>query len=415
MDIESLHTQIKRSIQDCSLSAVKEWVKKGADINYIDDGFMCKTKGYTLLHWAVKAESLEILSYLVENGVDYKNRVPKIGTLLDFSEVVTDLKIISYLLQLDFEVDKKRVFIENSIFYAGIHGHFKKIEYLVKGEYSRLSSDLLNLFKHIVSREAASDCYKINTKDRFGETILHTIARSKKSLETIKLLVSKGIDIEHKGDRGWTALDYAINSKNIDVISYLKKAGAIGDVSETMNEIAMYEAIEKDDLSYLQEYMVNSGDINIRINKKGHIKEPLLVISIENSSNLISNFLIDNNVDINLKDELYDSSALWYAATKGNLEILKKLIQKGDDLNSIGGGSDEGAGTILIGAVFYGNKEIVQYSSEAGANVNDVDAYGRTALHIARYEENGDIEKLLLQYNPDLEIIDDYGAKALEV
>ena len=417
MNIESLHTQIKRSIQDLDLSAVKGWVKQGADLNHTDDGFMCKTKGYTLSHWAVTSESLEILSYLVEKGVNYKIKVPKVGTLLEFSIETTNLEIISYLLQLDFETSEKKEFIEDSIFYAGIYDQFNKLEYLVKGDYKKAKSSLFASLKSVISREASSESYSydINAKDKFGGTILHRIAGSKNSVKTVELLIDMGINIEHKGERGWTALDYAIDKKNIEVIFLLQKAGASGDVSETINEITLYEAIEKDDLLYVKEYINNGGDINIKINKNGHINDPLLILSISNESHLVSNFLIENGVDINLKDDLYDSTAIWHAVANGNLEIVKKLIIKGADVNYSGGGSDEGAGTLLTSAVFYRHEEIVQYLLEAGSNINEVDADGRTALHIARYDESNDIEKLLLQYNPDLEIIDDYGAKALEI
>lgn len=52
---------------------------------------------------------------------------------------------------------------------------------------------------------------------------------------------------------------------------------------------------------------------------------------------------------------------------------------------------------------------------ENGADINDVDAYGRTALHIARYKCNFKIEELLMSYNPDLSIEDEWRTKAMEI
>jgi len=428
MNIKSLHLEIKRAIEKSDFSEFKSWIDKGADIHLLDSGYMCKTKDYSLIHWAIKVENLQILSFLIDSGVNYKQHI-KEGSLLDFSIKVNSEEIIDYLMQLDFTKEEKETFLKNSIFKASIYHNTKKIEYI------------LNNYP-----------YDTNTKNIHGDTLLHSLSRKEDTLNTIKLLVNKGIDIELKDEKGWTALDYALYEMNKEIIHYLKEIGAKGDTSNTLTaillleaiekknvnyiqayldnggdinilinkkdsitlaEVLLHEAIEENNVSYVQEYLDNGGDINIRIDKDYSTKTPLLILSIENNSDLISMLLIEKGVDVDLRDN-YQSPPIREAAMMGQLNIVKKLLDAGADINDAGG-DDEGAGTVLTSAVFYGHTEVVEFLLEQGVDINDVDFQGSTALHIAKYQENKYLEDLLLKYNPDLNILDDYGNKAMDI
>ncbi|HEY9880084.1 MAG TPA: ankyrin repeat domain-containing protein [Leptolyngbyaceae cyanobacterium] len=90
--------------------------------------------------------------------------------------------------------------------------------------------------------------------------------------------------------------------------------------------------------------------------------------------------------------------ALMRAATKGNFEMVKLLLERGANANLAG---DEGY-TPLVEAVNQGSYEIVQYLLQHGANPNQL-AAGRTPLMDAVSSGRPDLVKLLLQHgaNPN--------------
>jgi len=86
------------------------------------------------------------------------------------------------------------------------------------------------------------------------------------------------------------------------------------------------------------------------------------------------------------------------AAGAGNIEVLKKHIANGVDLNF-----DSGDGnTPLLMAAMYGRAEAVKYLIEAGANVNLVTGTGNSAMMVATQYGKLDIVKMLVAGGADL-------------
>jgi len=56
----------------------------------------------------------------------------------------------------------------------------------------------------------------IEAKDRFGQTVLHAVAR----VDAAELLLDKGADIEVKDDAGKTALEIAVWKPNTALIGF---------------------------------------------------------------------------------------------------------------------------------------------------------------------------------------------------
>lgn len=96
-------------------------------------------------------------------------------------------------------------------------------------------------------------------------------------------------------------------------------------------------------------------------------------------------------------------------ARRGTTKEMKAFIKSGIDLNK-----KNKYGWTPLHIAIAERKEYMVFE-ENGADINDVDAYGITALHIARYECNFKIEELLMSYNPDLSIEDEWRTKAMEI
>jgi uncharacterized protein len=384
LNTDTLHLKIKRAIEHEELREIKECIKNGADIHKCDGGFMCKTKGYTLLHWAIKVENAEILKYFLELGVDYKNVLPKEGNLLEFSSSVVSLDILDILLSLDFSYEAKEAFLQSAAFSAAIHGNSEKIEYLLdKGA-------------------------NINMQNQHGSSLLHYLSSFEKNFDVFELVLQRGIDINLKDNRGKTALDLAIKKRNEKLIHYLQQNGAKGDSADALSEIALFKAAKNGDIATITSYIESGGDIEVK-NVDG---DTLLWIAFENNHDALVKILIKAGANIHARTKHSNFTVTIMAAAMGDLKSIKFFLEHGADIHDYGGDNPDGA--LLIQACYYGHYETVKFLLEHGADINEVDGFDRTSLHLARYNEDDRMADLLLKYNPDLTIEDEWGTKAME-
>ncbi len=96
-------------------------------------------------------------------------------------------------------------------------------------------------------------------------------------------------------------------------------------------------------------------------------------------------------------DKVYnDETALSYACILGidNLDVIQELVDKGGDINYKGNEGDN----CLMSAIAAGNDDIVEYIvGLPDLNINAVNDYGQTALHICVEYANVDALDILLQ------------------
>ena len=100
-----------------------------------------------------------------------------------------------------------------------------------------------------------------------------------------------------------------------------------------------------------------------------------------------------------------DRTDLFDAASDGNVEEVKKLLEKGADPNAQDGYGD----TPLHKAASGGRVDVVKLLLERGADPNIQDKDGNTPLHKAAYNGHVRVVKLLLERGADPNIKDKYG------
>jgi ankyrin repeat protein len=91
-------------------------------------------------------------------------------------------------------------------------------------------------------------------------------------------------------------------------------------------------------------------------------------------------------------------TVLMAAASKGNLEMVKLLIEKGADVED----KDKDGATVLVHATLMGNPEIVRFLIDKGADVNAQTSQGLTALMMAADQGNLEIVKFLIEKGADV-------------
>ncbi|KAF3931369.1 Ankyrin-2 [Dactylellina cionopaga] len=103
------------------------------------------------------------------------------------------------------------------------------------------------------------------------------------------------------------------------------------------------------------------------------------------------------------------SRALHTAAGKGNIGIIKFLLEQGVDVNSEG----TDGGTILHIAARRGDQQIAEFLLQSGATANARTVTRQTALHFAALNKRTEIIRLLLRYGADVHALSSGNKTAL--
>jgi len=183
-------------------------------------------------------------------------------------------------------------------------------------------------------------------------------------------------------------------SQNTDLIERLVKLGA------DPKTIDINYALE--DKSELKRLLV----------LKAPVDNTLLDMSVVMKDNELFNLLIENGMTPNIKGKFPDECPIIFSAVKyGNMEALKKLIQKGANINS---NCRHGFGeTPLQTAIHYQKIEMIKYLLDLKANPNEKDWTGKSVLMLACNTDNDLIINLLIDRGADIEYHGYFGGTAL--
>jgi ankyrin repeat protein len=193
-------------------------------------------------------------------------------------------------------------------------------------------------------------------------------------------------------------------------------AGCSNDSSETMNpvttvrqlgplEVEMLEVAAKGDNARVKELLDKGVDVNMRGNDRN---TPIMEAAYAGHLDTVK-LLLDHGADLSAKKndgatpsglagrskdvvELFKNvSALVAAASKGNNQMLKELMDKGTPVN----GLDEFGNSALTAACYGGKTDVVKLLLEKGANPSIKKADGETPLSLATAQKHAEIVTLL--------------------
>lgn len=221
---------------------------------------------------------------------------------------------------------------------------------------------------------------ELNSKDKHGSTPLHSIISNTNLLDVVKyLLDEEEIDIDAEDDEGRTPLYISISNNNIKMIRLLLKHGADPNKEISINDTKMIRTLLKH--SDIQFVRLSNNEIsNGNLSKYAYCGEPPLI----------------------------------YAIRKGYHDSAKLLIEYDASINDSIRASDYGVqvygDTALHFATKYEQTSTVELLLEYEADVNVVNELGQTPLFYAVNESrNYEIIKLLIEYGARIDIIDKHG------
>ncbi len=108
--------------------------------------------------------------------------------------------------------------------------------------------------------------------------------------------------------------------------------------------------------------------------------------------------LLAEGTNINASKGKYKTTILMEAAVRGNLKVIKLLLDKGANIDMV----DQDGWTALMGATVQGRTEPVRLLLEHGADVNAKNCNGETALVMATGMQHSEIEDVLREHGAEM-------------
>ena len=231
----------------------------------------------------------------------------------------------------------------------------------------------------------------VNAKDNEGQTPLHICEH----VAMARALIDAGADINIKDNEGRTPLETCSNDKILEV---LVKARANAFLKNKEGNSLLLKCTDYQDRSALK-VLIDAG---VDVNAKDHEGKTLLHTCKDRS---IARILIDAGADVNAKDH-EGQTPLYRKIGKPDIEdiaVLKCLIDAGADVNV----KDPKGQTPLHSCQV---ATVAKFFIEAGADIHARDHEGKTPLHTCKAF---DVLKALIEAGADVNAKDHAGKTPL--
>lgn len=366
----------------------------------LNNNFDLKRESY-ILSYAMENSDENIVKYLVENGADmYSYEI----TALYQAVLNLNPKLVEYFLDKGASIEKARgTDVYGNIMMAAAGSKFNNSNDKSPVDLTLLEKSAENSAKITQMIIGKADKNIINDSLE-GKTPL-IIAVGNSYIDTAKILIENGANINAVDIEGWSALSYAVNNGDIEIAKLLLENKA--KIKDELL-IAIKSPIVESRINIMKLLIDNKANINYT-DEDGF--NPLN-IAIESGDMELTKFLITNGANVNslMQDGI---SLIGYAIAQNNMDLLQILIENGANVNYTGG--DSWADIPLMTASRLGLDNVVRILLTRNADINAVDMNGNTALHTAALNSQLSVVKLLLEKNPDLDIQNKVGNTALHL
>lgn len=333
------------------IDELKQLVKLGMDLEQTDE------YGRTALLKAAEKGELEIVEYLADHGADTDVRDCSGMTALIYAAWFGQLSVVQYLVEHVADKDAQDSDGWTAMMYAVMYDKVEVLQYLVE---------------HGADTEIQDD---------FGRTVL-ICAASYAKLDVLRYLVEHGASTVAKDSGGRTALTWASMYGKQDVVDYLVLQDATKE-TKRVKEIGVLEKAtpkRKPDA----ERCIPQHDSPTAVHAGGKLSalkyqavEVTKSIKLTEPNASSKDKLNAMDLPIHGHHHKNGQTPLMLAASKGNLDRVKYLVEHGADHEI----TDDMGRTAIMHAAQSGRLDVVNYLIELGANVCGVDMEGNTVLH----------------------------------
>ena len=260
-----------------------------------------------------------------------------------------------------------------------------------------------------VARLLKADPKLAQAKNDEGDTPLHLAAGCRRgeeaALPLVRLLLESGAALEAKNAGGQTPLLYSAYGGFRRVVELFLEKGASFQYQDS-NGLSPLHFAAREGRAAVVEMLINKGADPFLKDRQG--RTPLDYALLRNQRAVLETWITLGRFDAKGQE---GSSLLHAAASLGNEEMVRGLLEKGADPARPSPSGD----TILLSYLRGGLGARALDAIAKGADVNAKDAAGRTALHLAVEKGMDEAAKALLDRGADPNALDGSGLSPLEI
>jgi len=217
--------------------------------------------------------------------------------------------------------------------------------------------------------------------------------------------IKKGIEINARGQGGYTALHWAAHENQKQAATLLLDAGAdVNARTETNGWTALHIAAMHSNKDVSKILIDRGADLDA-VNNNNR-KTPLVVAQFNGDLDFAA-FLLDSGAKFDSRDR-WGQTPLHQAATQGDIAFAELLINKGADINA----KDKSGLTPLFMATRWHQMQMIKWLISKGADVNTI-MQGQTPLHMACGIGWLDVVELLIAHGADVNVKGNNGLTPL--
>jgi ankyrin repeat protein len=313
------------------INVIEKGIKKGIDINKIDD------KGRSVLFQLSLKHKLTSIKILLKNGVDINFEDAYFKNVLDYAISNSDGMMIRFLLENGSSVNHKNSSNRTILQNCAIEGSYKNFQILM---YYNPDYDL---------------------KDNYGQTVLFDAVEGG-SLKLLVDVINHVENLDLLDEKKETVLFSAVMKEDSRLAEALVKYGINLNVLNHHSQNVLFNA-------------VLLGSYNIKLIKM-MIEKGLNINQLNvNGDNILDEILYIQSLFKVAKDELVGKYKI-INQNRNYPELVKVFIKNGLNIDKL----DINGDTTLEKEIEEKNYENVEFLLECGANVNLKNSQGRTVL-----------------------------------
>ncbi len=363
-------------------AVVQLLLAKGADFNARND---C---GQTALSWVARDGPLSVAQILlVDYNADVNIRDIYGCTALHGAALKGRADMLHLLLEqgADPNIEDKDGW--TSLHVAALKGYEAIVELLLK------SIDGGEAILHWVAlqqndQEKAAIIGEILEKKAEGSTVLTglRVPVSERHLTRLQALLDMGADINAMDVGGSTALIVAADDGYEDAVLLLLQNRADVNINGSRGWPALHWASQGKEIAIVQHLIDYGAEVNAR--KNGWTA---MLLAAKQECLPVVDSLLENGADVNAKD-YHGRRALHWAAGAGHTDMVWLLAKNKADLNAV----DRWGRTALMWAI-ENMRSVAFLLMDIGADVKERAQDGSTALHLAAFQSEPTVAGILLK------------------
>lgn len=244
--------------------------------------------------------------------------------------------------------------------------------------------------------------------DSFGQPIHVAAAYGLTAL--VERLLDRGVDVNSVNDDGMTALQLAATTQEPSTVELLLKRGANVHLLDCNRVTPLWRVAYKlNGNAKIAKLLLEGGS---EPGFPDWIGVTPLHSACLNGNIEIFQLLIDGGADVKAKNDAGESLLHYALRRDPRLELIKELVRLGADVNEQDNNSQAPLYVVAVGS---GSESavVVELLLDSGADVNDDDVFGFTALHCVAANGNLELVMLFAEKGANLSLRDKNGDTAL--